>query len=289
MTRKTIGFTAALAAMLVLSACGQNTAAPADVSENSADSAAAPAASGSTSSGKAEASHAAAPHWSYDEETGPDHWAELEDEFGVCATGASQSPVNIDHTQIVRSGESKPIEPHYGKLSDASVINNGHTIQVNVTGGDHYMTLDGEKYKLLQFHFHHPSEHQVDGKNAEMELHFVHENEKGEKAVVGVLINPGEENSAYKYLWSHLPEEESEEAVPLDSPIDLNALLPQDLHSVHYDGSLTTPPCTEHVNWSVLEEPIELSQAQIDLFAKLFPDNHRPIQELGDRELSGDN
>ncbi|NGZ77060.1 carbonic anhydrase [Saccharibacillus alkalitolerans] len=280
MTRKIPGLTAALAVMFALTACGQNTASTPD------SNASAPAETAAPAPAAAETSHSDAPHWSYEGEAGPEHWGELESEFATCETGKSQSPINIDHTKIVRSGEIKPIEPHYGKLTDATVINNGHTIQVNVTGEDNYVMLDGQKYTLLQFHFHHPSEHQIDGKNAEMELHFVHQNDKGEKAVVGVLINPGKANAVFADLWKHLPEKASEEAVPLASPIDLSVLLPQDLHSVHYDGSLTTPPCTEHVNWNVLEQPIELSQEQIDLFAKLFPDNHRPVQELGDRTLS---
>jgi len=284
MTRKITGLTTAFAVLLALTACGQNTAPAADSNEPSAS---APAeTTSSTPAPAVEAPHAQAAHWSYEGEARPEHWGELESEFDTCETGKFQSPVNIDHTKIVRSGEVKPIEPHYGKLANAAVINNGHTIQVNVTGEDNYIMLEGQKYKLLQFHFHHPSEHQIDGKNAEMELHFVHENDKGEKAVVGILIHPGQANAVFADLWNHLPEQASEEALPLSSPIDLSVLLPKDLHSVHYDGSLTTPPCTEHVNWNVLEQPIELSQEQIDRFAKLFPDNHRPVQQLGDRTLS---
>ncbi|WP_172254780.1 carbonic anhydrase family protein [Saccharibacillus deserti] len=233
------------------------------------------------------AGHAAS-HWSYAADTGPEHWAELGSEFETCKIGQAQSPINIDHTQIVKSGDIKPIEPHYAKLENATMVDNGHTIQVNAADKDSYIMLDGEKYTLLQFHFHHPSEHQTDGKNAEMELHLVHENAKGEKAVVGVLIHPGASNPVIEQLWSHLPDPANTDGETLDTPIDLLALLPQNLHAVHYDGSLTTPPCSEHVNWSVLEEPITLSQAQIDLFAQRFPDNHRPVQDLGKRALNGD-
>ncbi len=80
----------------------------------------------------------------------------------------------------------------------------------------------------------------------------------------------------------------SEEHITVDPPINLDSLLLENLHAVHYDGSLTTPPCTEQVNWSVWEDPIELSQKQIDLFAQRFPDNHRPVQKIGDRLLNGD-
>lgn len=281
MKRNTLGVAALLTAALALTACGQNTAPTAE--RPAADAASAPAASSVPS-----AAEPTSVHWSYEANTGPDHWAELESGFATCKIGQSQSPINIDHTKIAKSGEVNPVETHYGKLANSTIVDNGHTIQVTPTDSSAYMLLNGEKYTLLQFHFHHPSEHQIDGKNAEMELHFVHENAQGEKAVVGVLIQPGQVNPMIEQLWSHLPDPNNEEGETLDTPIDLNALLPKDMHAVHYDGSLTTPPCTEHVNWSVLEEPIKLSQQQIDLFSSRFPDNHRPIQDLGDRVLNGE-
>ncbi|WP_037290763.1 carbonic anhydrase [Saccharibacillus sacchari] len=287
MKRSTFAYTAALVALFALTACGQSTASSTASDPTVESSAAADAPSDAASATPAKADHAPV-HWSYETETGPEHWGELESEFESCKIGQSQSPINIDHTKIVQSGQIKPIEAHYGTITDAALVDNGHTIQVNVPNKQAYMLLDGEKYSLLQFHFHHPSEHQIDGQNAEMELHFVHENEQGEKAVVGVLIHPGKANPAIKQLWSQLPESGNEESVILNTPIDLDDLLPENLHAVHYDGSLTTPPCTEQVNWSVLEDPIELSQAQIDLFAERFPDNHRPVQEVGNRVLNGD-
>lgn len=287
MKRSTFAYGAAFAVLLTLTACGQNTtSSPAsNPAVEPSTTVSAPANDASSTPVKTE--HTAV-HWSYETETGPEHWGELESKFESCQIGQSQSPINIDHTKIVQSGQVKPIEFHYGTLTNATLVDNGHTIQVNVPDKQAYMLLDGEKYFLLQFHFHHPSEHQIDGQNAEMELHFVHENEQGEKAVVGVLIHPGEANTTIEQIWSHFPQSGNEEDVILDTPIDLDNLLPKNLHAVHYDGSLTTPPCTEQVNWSVLEEPIELSQTQIDLFAERFPDNHRPVQEVGDRVLSGD-
>ena len=287
MKRSTLVYTAAFAALLTLTACGQNT-----MSSAASDPIVEPSTTATTSANTpaptpAKAEHAAV-HWSYETETGPEHWGELESEFESCKIGQSQSPINIDHTKIVQSGQIKPIEPHYGTITNATVVDNGHTIQVNMPNKKAYMLLDGEKYSLLQFHFHHPSEHQIDGQNAEMELHFVHENEAGEKAVVGVLIHPGEANATIEQLWSQLPDSGNEEDIALDTSINLDSLLPKSLHAVHYDGSLTTPPCTEQVNWSVLETPIELSQTQIDLFSQRFPDNHRPVQEVGDRVLNGD-
>ncbi len=120
-----------------------------------------------------------------------------------------------------------------------------------------------------------------------MELHFVHQSDNGSTAVLGVLIQDGKENKAFSRIWPKLPIDVSKEAA-LEEEINLAALLPKDLHSVRYNGSLTTPPCTEHVNWIVLEQPIEMSADQINQFATLFPDNHRPVQELGARKLTAD-
>ncbi|WP_052723820.1 carbonic anhydrase [Paenibacillus wulumuqiensis] len=269
---RTWQFTALSAALLLLAGCGQANPAPASVPAESA--------------GQAADSTTAAPaaHWSYDQEHGPAHWAELETGFSACRTGQEQSPIDIEHARLVPSPTVHPVDIHYS-TTPVTVINNGHTIQVNVQNKDNYIMIEGRKYTLAQFHFHHPSEHQIDGKNAEMELHLVHKSADGQSAVLGILIHPGSDNHAFDQLWSHLPDHESEQEVPLADPIQLSKLLPADRHAVHYTGSLTTPPCTEHVSWTVLEQPIELSAEQIQRFATIFPDNHRPVQSVGSREL----
>lgn len=261
-----------ITAVLLLSACSQNSQPQPDNVSSSAAS----------SQSTAPVTNPA--HWSYSDETGPDHWSELESDYELCSTGTTQSPINIDHTKITPSGKVKPITLHYN-TTETSVINNGHTIQVNPLEQNNTIELEGTTYTLQQFHFHHPSEHQIDGKNAAMELHLVHTAVDGSYAVVAVLIEPGKMNPAFEQIWNQMPTTPSETAVTLDQPVQLRDLLPKDLHSVHYTGSLTTPPCTEHVNWNVLETPIELSREQIERFAAIFPDNHRPVQEVGVREL----
>ncbi|MBE0340471.1 carbonic anhydrase [Paenibacillus sp. 28ISP30-2] len=227
------------------------------------------------------------PHWSYEGEEGPEHWGELEKDFAACGNGHEQSPVNIEHTHLEASHTQQPLQVHY-TTAKASILNNGHTIQINTAGPGNTIVVDGTRYTLKQFHFHHPSEHQIDGKNAEMELHFVHQSDNGRTAVLGVLIQRGKENKAFNSIWSKLPKDTTSQDAALEEGINLASLLPKDLHSVRYNGSLTTPPCTEHVNWTILEQPIKMSADQISRFATIFPDNHRPVQQLGARELTAD-
>ncbi|AWB43475.1 carbonic anhydrase [Paenibacillus sp. CAA11] len=269
-----------LALLLVLAAGCSNANSPSD----SASSGTADTQSASTTSPPAHtASHD--PHWSYEGETGPEYWGALSTDFETCKKGSKQSPINIDHSQLTKQTNLKPVEIHYHKAK-ATIQNNGHTIQVALQDKDNYILLDGTKYTLAQFHFHHPSEHQLDGKNAEIELHFVHKSDDGRSAVLGVLIKSGTENAAFKQVWSHLPAKSSETANELKEQIALTDLLPANLHSVRYTGSLTTPPCSEDVSWTVLDHPIQMSKEQIAKFAALFPDNHRPVQPLGDRTVS---
>ncbi|WP_311081108.1 carbonic anhydrase family protein [Paenibacillus polymyxa] len=243
----------------------------------------------SASSSSANNAHAVvqkSAHWSYEGDEGPKHWGELEKDFVACGNGQEQSPINIEHSHLKDSHMQQPLQVHYS-TTKLSILNNGHTVQVNAASPSNDIVVDGTKFTLKQFHFHHPSEHQIEGKNAEMELHFVHQSDSGSTAVLGVLIQKGKENQAFSRIWSKLPKDTSQEA-NLEGEINLATLLPKDLHSVRYNGSLTTPPCTEHVNWTVLEQPIEMSPDQINQFAAIFPDNHRPVQQLGTRELKAD-
>ncbi|MDP4097277.1 carbonic anhydrase family protein [Paenibacillus sp. P96] len=223
-------------------------------------------------------------HWSYEGDTGPEHWGELEADYLACGNGTQQSPIDIKHAHLTTSEILKPIDIHYGNAK-ASIQNNGYTIQVSLKDNSNYIVLDGTKFTLTQFHFHHPSEHQINGQNADMELHFVHKSENNRTAVLGILIENGSEHMAFESFWDNLPTDETKKTVELESAIDLTSLLPANLQSIHYSGSLTTPPCTENVSWTVLEHPIEMSQEQIAKFAAIFPDNHRPVQPLGDREI----
>lgn len=225
-------------------------------------------------------------HWGYEGDEGPEHWGELDPTFAVCADGKEQSPINIvtSNTQL---NDSVQLEIHYESTS-FTLMNNGNTIQANPTTESNFIELDGERYNLLQFHFHQPSEHQFEGKNLAMEMHFVHKNESGDLAVIGVLINEGMRNTALANVWTNLPDEKTEHDLKLDEPVDLVKLLPDDQTKFRYNGSLTTPPCSEGVRWIVFKDAIELSKEQIEAFGEIYPNNNRPVQSLNERGISSE-
>jgi carbonic anhydrase len=175
---------------------------------------------------------------------------------------------------------------HY-QPSKVNIINNGHTIQVNYDPGS-YIEIDGVRYDLQQFHFHAPSEHTINGKLAEAELHLVHKSADGKLAVVGILIEVGAENPAFKSTWDNLPVAKGP-VQQLSMEVNAAAMLPAVQETYRYEGSLTTPPCTEGVKWNVMVEPIEMSEAQLAAFTHIFEGNNRPVQPLEGRTLIEDN
>ncbi|KAB2334489.1 carbonic anhydrase family protein [Cytobacillus depressus] len=225
--------------------------------------------------------------WSYEEETGPDHWGELDLSYSACIKGSEQSPVNIEFSQVKTSEKLESIEIKY-QPTPFSIVNNGHTVQANAATPSNSIVVEGKEYQLVQFHFHTPSEHQFNGQHLDMELHLVHQDTNGELAVLGVLIQEGKENEKLASVWDVLPKDETEKDILINEPVDLQALLPSDQASFYYNGSLTTPPCTEKVKWIVFEKPIEMSKEQIQAFQQIFPDNHRPVQSLVEREIFKD-
>ena len=223
-------------------------------------------------------------HWTYEGEKGPEHWGDLNPDFAACTNGKEQSPINIETSRVIEDKKIADLVINY-KPTEFSLTNNGHTIQGNALTNDNSFIVDNKEYRLAQFHFHTPSEHQINGKNFDMELHFVNQNTNNQLAVLGLMIKEGASNPYLEKAWNIIPPEEITEAVKLTEPIDLMSLLPKDKDSFRYNGSLTTPPCSEAVKWIVLEEPIEMSKEQIDKFRNIFPDNHRPIQSLNEREV----
>lgn len=228
-----------------------------------------------------EAAHAGAHggdvHWSYAGETGPAAWAALKPEFGLCASGKRQSPIDI------RDGISVDLEPvqfDY-RPSGFRVIDNGHTVQVNVGAGN-FIQMGGRRWELVQFHFHRPSEERIDGRQFDMVAHLVHKDTDGRLAVVAVLLERGSAQPIVQAVWNNLPLEKGEE-VAGTTALDLNHLLPTDRRYYTYMGSLTTPPCSEGVTWVVLRQPVALSQQQIDIFSRLYPMNARPVQQASGR------
>ncbi|TCS62494.1 carbonic anhydrase [Varunaivibrio sulfuroxidans] len=218
------------------------------------------------------------PHWGYEGADGPEAWGELSPAYAVCSKGMQQSPIDLAGALEAQTGN---IPVNYGALP-LKVINNGHTIQVNCDPGNSIM-LDGAKFKLLQYHFHHPSEHALNGDRFEMEAHFVHADENGRLAVLGTFFRPGPENPALAKIWDVMPREAGgAKTGGMLSPL---ALLPQNRTYYRYLGSLTTPPCSETVIWTVFASPLQMSQAQVKTFAEMFPMNARPLQNLLRRYL----
>ena len=158
-----------------------------------------------------------------------------------------------------------------------TVLHNGHTVQFNVDNGS-AITLAGISYKLLQVHFHTPSEHKDHGVSYPLEAHFVHKSDQGALAVIGVLFKPGAPSKALEPLLAHLPTTQTPPVTYDKASMHFEGLLPAKRQLVRYMGSLTTPPCSEGVNWMVMQDTMTASQAQIDQLAKAMGDNARPLQ-----------
>ena len=232
------------------------------------------------------------PVWHYEGSTGPAHWASLSPKFKACGDGRSQSPIDI---AAPTRGATTPLKTefppaelriaHNAHVADG--INNGHTIQINYTG-EARLTLGDVSYKLVQYHFHSPSEHTVDGKHFPMEMHMVSKSSDGRLAVVGVFIATGRHNRNFDPVWANLPAKKGMETHVPAVKVDVNALVPTVRTAYRYDGSLTTPPCSEGVKWIVMTTPIEMSSEQIGAFTRLIKDNNRPVQPLNGRTVLTD-
>ena len=214
-------------------------------------------------------------HWSYKGFSGPKNWSELSEDYALCGEGENQSPINISATA---ERQLDSIMFHYNP-SPVRAINNGHTVQVNYAPGS-YMEVGGRKYNLLQFHFHTPSEHVINGSQAEMELHFVHKSNDGHTAVVAVMLEAGKANRNLGALWGILPETVDQETYADGRMMNAADLLPDTHGYYHYRGSLTTPPCSEGINWFVMQDVVTLSQRAIAKFHSVVGENARPVQQL---------
>ena len=232
---------------------------------------------------KSKDDHAAKPgekhavHWGYEGAMGPDRWG---DEFPTCAKGKSQSPLNIKGPfEKAQFG----IAPDY-KPGQLKIINNGHTIQVNVPSGSK-LRIDSKPFELVQFHFHRPSEELIDGKPAAMVVHFVHKNDAGRLAVLGVLLKEGNENPGIKTLWANAPLKEGPMVEPEGVLFNPANLLPREYEFYSYEGSLTTPPCTEGVRFFILKAHVNIAKEQVEQFP--FKRNARPVQPQNGRAIAG--
>jgi carbonic anhydrase len=221
----------------------------------------------------------ATPHWAYEGEAGASHWGELSLAFKACEFGTEQSPIDLGTAVTAQLGSTDIA----WQPMPLRIVNNGHTIQINATPGS-FCNVGGTRYEMLQFHFHHPSEHLLSGKPFDLECHFVHRSAAGGTTVIGVFVRPGETNPTLAPIWSALPPREGPER---DAGISIDAagLLPAERGYFRYMGSLTTPPCSEGITWTVFRTSIEASSDQIRQFAALFASNARPVQGRNRRFL----
>ncbi len=233
-------------------------------------------------------------HWGYESHDGPDAWASMHGDWRLCAEGREQSPIDLVGAQRT---ELPPIEIDLPSAEQVDVLNqrkvtrlldNGHTIQINAKSQE-ILTVADEAYALVQFHFHAPSEHTVDGEHFPMEIHFVHRAEDGALAVVGVFIEEGEHNPAIDPLWARLGAAPGTGgAVQMPEDFADHVFGGEDRALFHYGGSLTTPPCSEGVKWFIRRAPTRLSRAQIEAFTEIYDHNNRPVRPLHDRTLTID-
>jgi len=217
-------------------------------------------------------------HWDYSDEFGPTHWGDLSAEFVTCKTGHRQSPIDI---RAPHKADLPAIHFDY-KPVPLHIIDNGHTIMINYAPGS-FISIAGKKYALQQFHFHRPSEEEINGKNSDMAVHLVHVDKAGHLAVVAVLLQRGQNNSLIDELWKELPRQKEQEERWDNVQIDASHLLPSDRSYYTFSGSLTTPPCSEHVTWFVLKQPTTVSPKEIERFSEVYPHDSRPTQPLNGR------
>jgi carbonic anhydrase len=216
-------------------------------------------------------------HWGYEGEIGPENWSDLG--YPDCS-GDLQAPIDIPNGTPVHSAD---ISFNYDPTA-LNIVNNGHSIEVEYDEGSS-IEVENMTYRLLQLHFHSLSENTIMGEHSDMEMHLVHQSDTGEYAVIGVMMDSGSENSAYATIWEHMPAEEGELETVSGVNVDADDLLPVAKTYYRFDGSFTTPPCTEDVKWFLMNSSVELSTEQIDAFKEIYSNNYRPVQPLNDREF----
>ena len=238
-------------------------------------------------------SFAAGVKWGYSGDIGPEHWGK---DFTMCGIGRNQSPIDIiedrridvqvteQQTAGSKSLSFLQIQPDYQDVP-LRIVNNGHTVEIHYDPGS-TMTVHGRVRELKQFHFHSPSENHVDGEAFPMEVHLVHADDSNNLTVIGILFKEGETNPFLDKLWAHMPDRIGKEVVVEEEKINVTELLPDDMKYYLYNGSLTTPPCSEGVAWLLLKEPVEASKEQLETFRSAMGfTNNRPIQPINTRVI----
>lgn len=219
-------------------------------------------------------------HWTYSGQTGPDHWASLNPLNAACDKGKEESPIDLGGAHRAKL---PPLRFDYHPAT-WQILDNGHSVQVNVPKGSSF-TVDGHTYELIQFHFHHPSEESIRGKHFDMVVHLVHKDAEGHLAVIAVLLADGAPSPLIQALWDRIPAQQ-DVTETLEHALDATQLLPSTLGYYTFQGSLTTPPCTEGVRWFVMKTPLAISAAEEQDFAGMYPNNARPTQLRNGRTVS---
>ncbi len=213
-------------------------------------------------------------HWGYTGTESAKYWGDLSPEYSMCKEGRNQSPVNIEKTI---EASLPPLVLQYEQTA-VDMVDNGHTVQVNYAAGS-TLTVRGHTFNLVQFHFHTPSENAVDGKLFPMEAHLVHADNEGNLAVLGVFFDEGASNPLLDKLWPNMPTKAGQKVTLPEMNFNVQEMLPTDLSYYHFNGSLTTPPCTQGVYWFVLKTPASVSKEQYTKFHDIIgSDNNRPLQ-----------
>ncbi len=237
--------------------------------------------------------------WGYKGNIGPERWSQLSPDFTLCATGKLQSPINIPSKTNAASNalniQYQPAAMNIIKdgstelmLGNTSVIiKDGHAVQLNFpVDTKETISLEGKNYRLVQFHVHTPSENTWHGRQFPLEVHFVHQSDDGEVAVIGVWANEGDANQTIAKIISHLPNEQNKEIAIQGEGINPADLLPTKRDYYRFDGSLTTPPCSEGLKWILMSNPITVSAGEvIQLRTAIGGPNARPIQPLNKRQI----
>ena len=228
-------------------------------------------------------------HWGYQGVEAPEYWADLDPDFALCRDGKEQSPIDLANAVPI---EDSGIERRLGntvlerrqRARVMDLVDNGHTIQIT---NDAAMTIElgGTEYELVQYHFHSPSEHTVDGEHALLEIHFVHKSAAGELAVFGLLVEEGEHSVMLEPIIAALPDGQDDPRHLEGLDLDMSELRPLPQHYYRYEGSLTTPPCSEAVQWLVMADKREISAEQMTAIVSRLHHNNRPVQPLGDRAI----
>jgi carbonic anhydrase len=217
--------------------------------------------------------------WGYSGEIGPEKWAGLSEEYQLCDSGRNQSPIDIQKTE-----ETKLPGLSFNYGGSAGVLHRKPTSVELEMPAENVLEVGGQSFELKQFHFHSPAEHTIQGETYPLELHLVHESEAGDLAVVAVLYKEGEQHRDIYRILNYLPPGKGESRRLDTADINPLGLLPDDRAYYRYNGSLTTPPCTEGVRWYVMQATPEVSSSQIDTFKRAVGGpNARPIQPLNAR------